>query len=235
MRNKIKWVVAGSSVIAVAAMMSIGAGAVSGQTPVASIRVATDHALGGVSGADQAAVSYVDTNYPGSGVANLLTTSADTEAGVPVYDVRIVAPNGSTYVVHVQQSNDAVLSANLAENQVTTPPVTTPPVATPPVIVPPVNIPTVITPSEPVETEVESGGSVVDQNTGASSGDTQGSSTTSGDSSAIPGGSSNVNTSVGTQGSPSSSDGSGNGQGVSTSGTSGSPDSGIGSTTNSDG
>lgn len=235
MRNKIKSVVAGSSVLAVAAMMTVGAGAVSGQAPVASIRVATAHALDGVSGADQAAVSYVDTNYPGSGVANLLTTSADTEAGVPVYDVRIVAPNGSTYVVHVQQSSDAVLSANLAENQVTTPPVTVPPVTTPPVIVPPVNVPAAITPSEPVETEVNPGESVDAQSVGASSGDTQEGSTTSDNSSASPDGSSNVSTSVGTQGSPSSSDGSGNGQGVSTSSPSGSSDSGNGSTTNSDG
>ncbi|MHB8379090.1 MAG: hypothetical protein ACYDB2_04100 [Acidimicrobiales bacterium] len=230
MRKNMKWMVAGSTVIAVGAMMSVGAGAVSGQAPVASIHVVADHALGGVSGADLAAVSYVNTNYPGSGVAIVLTTSADTEAGVPVYDVRIVAPNGSTYVVHVQQSNDAVLSANLAENQVTTPPVVTPPVITPPVIVP-----TAITPSEPVETEVESGGSVDNQNTAGSSGDTQESSTTSGDLSVTPSGSSNVNTSVGTQGSSSSSDGSGSGQGVSTSGTSGSVDSGSGSSTNSDG
>ena len=148
MRKSMKWVVASGSVLGAAAMMSAGAGAVSGHAPEASISLVASNTDGGVVGADQAAVIYVDTNYPGSGVANVLSTKADTEDGVAVYDVSIVAPDGFTYTVSVQQSTDVVVSANLADNQVTALP-TTPS----PVITPPTNGPTVITPSGGVETE----------------------------------------------------------------------------------
>lgn len=239
MRNAMKWVVAGSGALGVAALMTVGAGAVSGQAPGVSNNLAAAHTLGGSAGADAAAIAYVNTNYSGSGVANVLATAADTEAGVPVYDVSIVAPNGFRYIVHVQQSNDTVLSANLAEKQVpvppvTVPPVTVPPVTVPPVIVPPVTIPTSITPSESVETESNSGTSTDVQKTGVSSNDTQDVSATSSISTTNPGGSSDVSTSAGTQGSPSSSSDSGDHQGVGTSSTSGSSNSSNASTTNSD-
>lgn len=159
MRNTKKWVVAGTSVLGLAAMMTVGAGAVSGHGPVASIRLVAATTVGGVAGADQAAVVYVNANYPGTGAANVLSTAADTEAGVAVYDVSIVAPDGSTYTVVVQQSTDVVLSASLADNQVTappasTPPATPPPASSPPVITPPSNVPTVIAPSGSVESEL---------------------------------------------------------------------------------
>ncbi|MHB1712886.1 MAG: hypothetical protein ACYCV7_16070 [Acidimicrobiales bacterium] len=158
MRNRTKWVVAGSSVLGVAAMMTAGVGATSAQPPVASIRLAAANGPAGAAGADQAAVSYVNANYPGSGTANVLVTSPDVEHGVPVYDIRIVAPSGTTYVVHVQRSNDAVLSANLAETQVTTPPVTTTPVTTTPVTTTPVTTTPVTTtpvttPQQPVQAQ----------------------------------------------------------------------------------
>lgn len=90
-----------------------------------NVMASTAHAAGPISGgnpaaADGAAVSYVTTNDPGNGQAHVLKTEPDVEHGVSVYDVRVLAPNGSIYVVHVQQSNDAVLSASLAESQSTT-------------------------------------------------------------------------------------------------------------------
>ena len=89
----------------------------------AAARLAAVSAPGGGS-ADQAAVNYVDSHHPGPGAAQLLKTEPDVDRGVPVYDVRVVAPNGTAYVVHVQQSNDAVLFTNPAEHQVTPPPTT---------------------------------------------------------------------------------------------------------------
>lgn len=91
----------------------LGLGLSMGGLPLAVAHAQTSPA----SSATAAAVAYVDTTYPGSGQAAVLKTEADVEHGVPVYDVRVVAPDGHTYVVHVRQSTDAVLSANLAENQ----------------------------------------------------------------------------------------------------------------------
>ncbi|MHB1726226.1 MAG: hypothetical protein ACYCVS_12920, partial [Acidimicrobiales bacterium] len=161
--------------IGVVVMTAAGVGATSAQAPTASIRLSAASAPGGTAGADQAAVSYVESHYPGSGAANVLVTSPDVEHGVPVYDIRIVAPSGATYVVHVQQSNDVVLSANLAEKQVTTPPVTTPPVTTPPVTAPPVQQQEPVQPQEPVQQQepVQPQEPVQQQTSSGSSVDTQ--------------------------------------------------------------
>lgn len=67
--------------------------------------------------ADNAALSYVDQQYPGTGTAVVLKTESDTEHGIPVYDVKVTAPNGSTYSLSVQASNDTVLSAQRSETQ----------------------------------------------------------------------------------------------------------------------
>lgn len=67
--------------------------------------------------ADQAALTYVEGTYPGHGTAVVLKTEADTEKGVTVYDVKVEAPNGSTYSLSIRASNDAVLSAKLSETQ----------------------------------------------------------------------------------------------------------------------
>ncbi|MHB1583617.1 MAG: PepSY domain-containing protein [Acidimicrobiales bacterium] len=120
------------------------------QAPLpAAVRLAAASApgaggAGGAGGADQAAVNYVDSHYPGPGAPQVLKTEPDADRGVSVYDVRVVAPNGTTYVVHVQQSNDAVLFANPAEQQVTprpttatAPPATSPPSTSPPATSPP--------------------------------------------------------------------------------------------------
>ena len=219
MRKNMKWIVAGSTVLAAATMMTVGAGADSGQKPVAPLHVSAADSTGNVTSADQAAISYVDANYAGSGATNVLTTTADTVAGVAVYDVSVTAPDGSTYLVQVQQSNDAVLSASLTSSPVTTPPVTTPPVTTPPVLTPVVNVPTVTEQSDATETEDgSSGSSTPGQSGGVGSEDSSGDSTTS----------------LGATVNPSSSDGSVGLQGVVSVGLSGSSDSGNSSSTNGD-
>ena len=220
MRKNMKWIVAGSTVLAAATMMTVGAGAVSGQKPVTPLHLSAADSTGNVTSADQAAISYVDANYSGSGSTNVLTTTADSVGGVAVYDVSITAPDGSTYLVQVQQSNDAVLSASLTSSQGTTPPVTTPPVTTPPVLTPVVNVPTVTGESDATETETEdgSGSSTSDQSAGVGSEDSSGDSTNS----------------LGVTSSPSSTDGSGDSQGVGTSSQGGSSNSGIVSTMNGD-
>lgn len=208
MRKNMKWLVAGSTVLAAAMMMTVGAGAVSGQKPVAPLHVSAADSTGSATSADQAAVSYVDAHYSGSGVASVLTTTADSVAGVAAYDVSITAPDGSTYLVQVQQSNDAVLSASLTTSQGTTPPVLTPVV----------NVPTVTEQSDATETEDVSGSSTPGQSAGAGSEDSSGDSTAS----------------LGATPNPSSSDGSGDTQGVVTVGPSGSSDSGNTLTTSGD-
>lgn len=179
MRKNLTWLVAVGTALGVATLMTVGAGASSPRQPAAvvhlsahsarSVRVA--HTSGDTAAADQAAIAYVNANDAGSATANVLSTVADVEAGVPVYDIRIVAPNGSTYVVHVQQSNDVVLSVNFAESQSTPPPVT-PPVSAP-VVVPPGIVPTVIAPTSTSEIESEIGDATEVAGANSVSGDSQ--------------------------------------------------------------
>ena len=89
----------------------------------AKVRLAAASAPG-AGGADRAAVNYVDSHYPGPGTAQMLKSEPDVDRDLPVYDVRVIAPNGTTYVIHVRQSNDAVLFTNRAERQMTPPPTT---------------------------------------------------------------------------------------------------------------
>lgn len=67
--------------------------------------------------AEAAAITYVKVHNAGAGQTRVLKVEADTESGVPVYDIRILAPNGTLYVVHVQRSNDSVLAESVAETQ----------------------------------------------------------------------------------------------------------------------
>lgn len=71
----------------------------------------------GPGAADRAAISYVTAHHPGQGTARVLATEPDTERGKPVYDVRVLAPDGATYEVHISRASTAVLWANPAENQ----------------------------------------------------------------------------------------------------------------------
>lgn len=120
-----------------AAGVALGA---SGHQPLpGAVRLAAA-TTGGPAGADQAALRYFARHDPGPGTAQVQKTEPDVERGVPVYDVRVLAQNGTTYVVHVRQSNDTVFSANPAEHQTTAPPTTpstAPPLTSPPVVTSP--------------------------------------------------------------------------------------------------
>ena len=69
--------------------------------------------------ADQAAISWAQTNASGTGSAKVLKTESDTEGTkiVPVYDINVLAPNSVVFVVQIAKSNFAVLSVSVAENQ----------------------------------------------------------------------------------------------------------------------
>ncbi len=111
--------VAGVTVGALAVAGGVWAATRSGGTDQVPTRVSLVAASSPVAAADQAAVTYVGQHYPGTGTARVLRTEADTEHGVPVYDVVVQAPNGATYSLSVRASNDSVLSAHLAESSPT--------------------------------------------------------------------------------------------------------------------
>lgn len=67
--------------------------------------------------AGRAAMTYVREHYRGRCGARVLRAEADVERGVPVYDVRTVAPNGTVYVVAVRRANNRVLRVSRAESQ----------------------------------------------------------------------------------------------------------------------
>ncbi|HET9061554.1 MAG TPA: hypothetical protein VFN61_16700 [Acidimicrobiales bacterium] len=132
----------------------------------------------GAAGADQAAVSYVDRHDPGPGAAQVFTTEPDVDRGIRVYDVRVLAPNGTTYVVHIQQSNDAVLFASSAEQQTAPTPTTrTAPLATSPPGRPPAAAnPASTTPPLQASEAVEAPEATAATESGADSGDRSGTS-----------------------------------------------------------
>lgn len=73
----------------------------------------------GRTAADRAAAAYVTAHYPGSGRAQVLATEPDdTDRGQAVWDVQVLAPNGTRYEVHVSMASGTVLSAGRAEGQV---------------------------------------------------------------------------------------------------------------------
>lgn len=105
----------GSAAAVAAAATALG---VTGGAPApATLAATSQQASTGASGADQAAISYVASHYPGPGQARVLATEPDTERGQAVYDVRVLAPDGTVYVVHVSRAGDAVLWADRAESQ----------------------------------------------------------------------------------------------------------------------
>lgn len=108
------------SSIVIALLVAVAVGAVAVSHAVAAPSTPTSLASG-PSAANSTAIHYVDSHYAGNGQARVLETEADVEHGVPAYDIRILAPNGTVYVVHVQRSNNAVLSVNRAESQSTSP------------------------------------------------------------------------------------------------------------------
>ncbi len=75
--------------------------------------------LSTISGADQAATSWVNANAPGAGSVQIIKTEPDTEGSshIPVFDVNVIGGNGHEYAVTVAQANDAVINAHLTESQ----------------------------------------------------------------------------------------------------------------------
>lgn len=105
--------VVGVAVVAAGAAVIVFNAAGAHAAPRSGVQLASASSLAGA--ADRAAVTYVDQHFGGSGTAAVLKTEADKEHGVPVYDVRVKAPNGATYSLSVRASNDSVISAHLAE------------------------------------------------------------------------------------------------------------------------
>lgn len=71
-------------------------------------------------GAAQAAINWADSNQGGAGLpaATVIKVEADTEKGVPVYDVRVKAPNGTIWEVTVARASLQVLGETRAEGTV---------------------------------------------------------------------------------------------------------------------
>ena len=69
--------------------------------------------------ADQAAISWVQTNAPGTGTAQVLNTEFDTEVRqkIPVYDIKILVPKSVIFVVQIKKPDFSLLTVNIAENQ----------------------------------------------------------------------------------------------------------------------
>lgn len=109
-------------VSALAGAAALTASAAYAKTPApqaAKVQASQPHLVGGAA-ANRSAVSYVDAHYKGARTTLVLATEPDTERGKAVYDVRVVAPNGTTYIVHVSRATAIVLSASKAEAQTST-------------------------------------------------------------------------------------------------------------------
>ena len=66
--------------------------------------------------ADLVALNYANANYKGQGIASIIKNEADSEKGIPVYDIKTLAPNGNIYIIHILRSNNSVLSSSISEN-----------------------------------------------------------------------------------------------------------------------
>lgn len=103
------------AILAVIALISVGSAA--GVTAGPSIIHDLTATNANLTQADQAAITYVNDHYPGNGTSKILKVENDTENGTAVFDIKVLAPNGTVYVVQVSQSTDTVISAHPAENQ----------------------------------------------------------------------------------------------------------------------
>lgn len=106
--------VAGASAAVATAGQARPGGAMS---PAARVQLSRTGGAGPAA-ADRAAAAYVAAHHPGPGRARVLATEPDdTDRGQAVWDVQVVAPNGTRYEVHVSRASGAVLSAGRAEGQ----------------------------------------------------------------------------------------------------------------------
>ena len=103
------------AILAVIALISVGSAA--GVTAGPSIIHDLTATNANLTQAEQAAIPYVNDLYPGIGTSKILKVENDTENGTAVFDIKVLAPNGTVYVVQVSQSTDTVISAHPAENQ----------------------------------------------------------------------------------------------------------------------
>jgi hypothetical protein len=103
------------AILAVIALISVGSAA--GVTAGPSIIHDLTATNANLTQAEQAAITYVNDHYPGNGTSKILKVENDTENGTAVFDIKVLAPNGTVYVVQVSQSTDTVISAHPAENQ----------------------------------------------------------------------------------------------------------------------
>ncbi len=108
-------IIGAKAILAVVALLSVAsvAGVTAGPGVIHDLSAANSN----VTLADHAAITYVNAHYQGNGTAKILKVENDTEKGVAVYDIKVLAPNGTAYVVQVSQSTDQVISAHVAENQ----------------------------------------------------------------------------------------------------------------------
>ena len=103
------------AILAVIALISVGSAA--GVTAGPSIIHDLTATNANLTQAEQAAITYVNDHYPGNGTSKILKVENDTENGTAVFDIKVLAPNGTVYVVQVSQSTDTVISVHPAENQ----------------------------------------------------------------------------------------------------------------------
>ncbi len=109
---------AAAGVAGASAAMAAAGGA--GPGTIAPAALVQRSAEGGVgpAAADRAAAAYVTAQHPGPGAARVLATEPDdTDRGQAVWDVQVLAPNGTAYEVHVSRASGAVLSAGRAERR----------------------------------------------------------------------------------------------------------------------
>ncbi|MHB1709115.1 MAG: PepSY domain-containing protein [Thermoplasmataceae archaeon] len=108
-------IIGAKAILAVVALLSVAS--VAGVTAAPSVIHDLSATNSNVTLAEQAAINYVNAHYQGNGTSKILKVENDTEKGVAVYDIKVLAPNGTAYVVQVSQSTDQVISAHVAENQ----------------------------------------------------------------------------------------------------------------------
>lgn len=89
--------------------------ALSGQSNYPATHVACSSGHPNV--ADQSAIIWVDQNQAGSGQAAILKTEADVDHGVCVFDIRVAAPNGTVWVVHVKRLSNPAAEVPLWETK----------------------------------------------------------------------------------------------------------------------
>ena len=84
------------AILAVVALISVGSAA--GVTAAPSIIHDLTATNANLTQAEQAAITYVNDHYPGNGTSKILKVENDTENGTAVFDIKVLAPNGTVYV-----------------------------------------------------------------------------------------------------------------------------------------